>query len=111
MSKVPDTISRPMRYTHVPLEARGAWWRPLIALGGTVAVWVSGGAVIVGVGRVLDGAAYNGRLGPWGFLANNVAVALALPLAVVVHARLFSAQPGSLASVQGCSGGCGSGVA
>jgi membrane protease YdiL (CAAX protease family) len=85
------------------------WWQPLLALGLFVAGW--GAAVLAAaIGAVVYELAIGGatveQLGegaqtPALFLANNVGVAMAIPVAVAVQWIVFRQRPGWLFSVEG----------
>lgn len=83
------------------------WWRPLAAVGAFAVVWLLLSAIFAGIGMVLDGGATSismtgiEKIGPWFFLANNVSLAAAIPIAMGLQWGIFGQKPGWLSSVAG----------
>lgn len=85
------------------------WWRPLLALLGFVLVWVVVATVIVltatGVdlasGQVTPEELLEQRVTPTLFLANNLTLAAAIPLAFLAHWAASGQRPRWLSSIAG----------
>lgn len=83
------------------------WWRPLVAAVVTVVAWVVITAIITVPGLILDGGATvvspgePMRIGPWFFLANNVILALSIPLVMLVQWAVMGQRPGWISSIAG----------
>jgi uncharacterized protein len=114
---VPAPID-PALVTALPVEERAypfflraprwRWWKPLVAA--LVAALAALICMLVPplIGMVLDGTDFvamarsgNLSLGPWGFLGNNVGIALLIPVAVLVQWGFFGQRPRWMSSVQG----------
>lgn len=85
------------------------WWRPLAAVGGFVLVWVilaialvlAATAVDLASGQVTSEELREGRITPTLFLANNLSLAIGIPLAMLAHWAASSQRPRWLSSVAG----------
>lgn len=108
----------PARLTGLPVEPRSfsafyraprwRWWKPPLALLAAGVTWLVLNTIAALVGMIADGtdlvaAARTGtlRLGPWGFLGNNVGVALAIGVAMLTQWLFFGQRPRWLSSVAG----------
>ncbi len=87
---------------------RWRWWKPLVAALVAALAALIFMLVPALIGMVLDGADFAAMarsgdmtLGPWGFLGNNVGIALLIPVAVLVQWAFFGQRPRWLSSVQG----------
>lgn len=105
-------------FTALPVEERSypvflraprwRWWKPLLALIATALLAAIAMTVPALLGMFADGtdimqAAASGQLelGPWGFLGNNVGIALCIPIAMVMQWAFFGQRPRWLSSVEG----------
>lgn len=90
---------------------RFRWWQPLVALAGFALIWF-GLSLVLSLAVVLNDLAtgqasmddlVEGQLTvtPQLFLANNVVLALAIPLAVAAHRLVFGQRTGYLFSIEG----------
>jgi membrane protease YdiL (CAAX protease family) len=113
------TQAPPQRPTELPVTPREyhafyrtprfRWWHSLVALALFAVAW--GAAVLAAttaavlyevlLGRATVEEMAQGLMTPGLFLANNVGVALAIPVAVVTHRVVFGQRAGWLFSVQG----------
>ena len=109
----------PALITGLPVEERSfsgfyraprwRWWKPILAVLLTVVVFVVFSTVLTVVGLVADGVDLMGlaadpdslEIGPGLFLANNVALALSIPTAMLVQWLFTGQRPRWLSSVQG----------
>ena len=99
----------PRSYHEFYRAPRLRWWKPLAALGlfavAVVAVillvTLAAYSAEVIAGRITPAEAMAGRITPVLFLANNVGLAAAIPLAIGAHALVYRQRPGWLASIQG----------
>lgn len=99
----------PRAYHDFYRTPRFRWWHSLVALVAFVLGWGTGvlaATVVAVLYEILVGGATveqmgQGRLTPALFLANNVGIALAIPVAVAVHRFVFGQRPGWLFSIQG----------
>jgi len=108
----------PALVTALPVEERSypfflraprwRWWKPLLAA--LLVTLVAGICMIVPplIGMVADGTDFAEvartqklELGPWGFLGNNVGIALLIPVAMLFQWAFFGQRPKWLSSVQG----------
>ncbi len=87
---------------------RYRWWKGLLAIAGTAAGFLALTTVAGLIGMVADRVDFNAvamgdrsSLGVWFFLANNVGIALCLPLALVVAWACTGQRPRWLSSVAG----------
>ena len=112
----PPIPPRPSALPTVPREyhefyrtPRLRWWRPVLALTMFLAAWL---VVAFGVsavflasdmvtGRLTTEELAEGRVTPNLFLANNLALALAVPLAFLTHWACFGQRPRWLSSITG----------
>ncbi len=98
----------PREYHGFYRTPRFRWWHSVLALGaftlawGIVVVMVTVAAVLyeLATGAALEELS-QGPITPALFLANNVGIALAIPLAVGTHRVIFGQRPGWLFSIQG----------
>lgn len=121
MGWMPQPWSAPARPPVLPVVQREyhefyrapafRWWRPLVAIAMFAASWFVAILVVSFAGLAYDYAqgdldiAALGRgelpITPALFLANNVGLALAIPLAWAAHRAVFGQRIGWLASIQG----------
>ncbi|MGB7964490.1 MAG: CPBP family intramembrane glutamic endopeptidase [Propionicimonas sp.] len=88
---------------------RFRWWKPLAAVGLLIAVMFLLGLAIglvailddVNAGRITLEEALKGAITPGLFLANNIVLASAIPVALGAHWLVFRQRPGWLLSIQG----------
>jgi len=114
----PPVLVDPALVTALPVEERShpfffrtpawRWWKPIVAALVTALIATVLLTVPPLIGMVLDGTDFSeiantGELvlGPWGFLGNNVGLALAIPLAMLMQWAFFGQRPKWLSSVQG----------
>lgn len=102
------TVPRP--YHQFLRAPRHRWWKPIVALVLAGSAWFVGMLVLGPVGFLLDGRAadlQSGnpeqllRLTPWVFLANNVALALGIPIVFLTQWAVWGQRPRWLSSVEG----------
>lgn len=109
----------PRLVTGLPIEERSyssfyraprwRWWKPLLATALTIVAFVVFATVFTVIGLVADGTdiaglapdASNLRVGPGIFLANNIALAMSIPTAMLVQWLFTGQRPRWLSSVQG----------
>ncbi len=109
----------PALITGLPIEERSysgfyraprwRWWKPLLAVPLTIVVFLVFSTVFTLVGLLVDRvdlaslAAEGGKIqvGPGLFLANNVALALSIPTAMLVQWLFWGQRPRWLSSVEG----------
>lgn len=83
------------------------WWRPLVALAITAALWLVLSGLITIPGMILDDGATTispgepMRIGPWFFLANNLSLAASIPLVMLVQWAVMGQRPGWISSIAG----------
>ncbi len=79
------------------------WWRPVVAFLLAAALWLMLLLVLVVPAIMADGVPETGvaGLGPWAFLANNLWLALAVPVAMLTQWAVFGQRPRWLSSVAG----------
>lgn len=114
----PPVTLNPALVTALPIEERTypafyrtprlRWWRPIVAALAVGFVALLAMAIPAVIGMVIDGAdfvqmAQTGTfsLGPWGFLGNNVGLALLIPIAMLGQWLFFGQRPGWMSSVVG----------
>ncbi|MFV0405813.1 MAG: lysostaphin resistance A-like protein [Propioniciclava sp.] len=105
LPKLPIVDTDYVRFFRGP---RFRWWKSLLALVAVGFAWVIVGSVLILVGYALDGidlvqmaVSATISIGPWSFLANNVALALCIPLTWLAAWAILGQRPRWLASVVG----------
>lgn len=101
--------TRPRQYHEFYRAPRMRWWRPLAALAMFLASWLVVGLLVVAIllsgdlvtGRLTLEELAEGRVTPNLFLANNLALALAVPLAYLAHWAASGQRPRWLSSIAG----------
>ena len=105
----------PREYHGFYRTPRFRWWHSAVALGAFIIVWgaaVLATTIAVVLYEMLAGGATpeemaQGLLTPGLFLANNLGIALAIPVALAVHRLVFGQRAGWLCSIRdGSAGGC-----
>lgn len=99
----------PREYHSFYRTPRFRWWHSAVALGAFIIVWgaaVLATTIAVVLYEMLAGGATleemaQGLLTPGLFLANNLGIALAIPVALAVHRAVFGQRAGWLCSIQG----------
>lgn len=93
----------PTAYHQFFRTPRSRWWRPVLGLVLATSVWLMLSLVITVPALIADGtvAGPEARIGPWGFLANNVWLGLAIPVAMLTQWAVFGQRPRWLSSVAG----------
>ena len=101
----------------LPVEERGyvafyrtlrwRWWKPIAALAMAGVIWfviqvvISVPALLIESDGVLPTDPGQFKIGPITFLANNIAIALAIPVAMLTQWAVFGQRPRWLSSVTG----------
>lgn len=106
---VPELPVVPREYHSFYRTPRFRWWHSVLALGvfaitwGMVVLLVTAVAVLfeVASGQATIDELSQGLITPALFLANNVGIALAIPLAIGTHRIIFGQRAGWLFSIQG----------
>lgn len=109
----------PALITGLPVEERSysgfyraprwRWWKPILAVLLTVVLFLVFSLVFTVAGLIADGVDLAGlaadpdnlEIGPGLFLANNLALAMSIPTAMLVQWLFTGQRPGWLSSVQG----------
>lgn len=102
---------QPRAFHHFYRTPRQSWWRPLVALLAVLVGFVLIAALAGGVALFID--ARTGRQGledinavgvkvtPAFFIANNISLALLIPLSMLIQWAVFRQRPGWLSSLAG----------
>lgn len=84
------------------------WWKPLVAILTATAAWFLATIVVMLIAWLLDPSIVGGtpskpdlKITPIAFLANNVAIALAVPISYLTQWLVFGQRPKWLSSVVG----------
>lgn len=88
---------------------RFRWWKPLAAIGLLAVVWFVVSLILVGgamaydvsTGRLSSVFEAQTKLTPWVFTANNVSLALFIPMAVLTSWLVYGQRPRWLSSITG----------
>lgn len=87
---------------------RWRWWRPLVCLLATAFLSLLAMSIPGLIGMLADGADFGAmartgefKIGPWGFVGNNVGLALCIPIALLMQWAFFGQRPKWLSSVVG----------
>lgn len=98
---------QPRAYHAFLRSATFRWWKPLVAVLAVGLLWIVLQTILTVPAIFADGgfeAVYRDgqlRLGPWVFLANNVGIATAIPLVLLLSWAFFGQRPRWASSIQG----------
>lgn len=115
-AKPPALPTTPREYHEFFRTPRYRWWKPLLALGMFVSIWLIGNLVLTGTALAFDIATgrvklsslepgtssqqiMNDIMTPLMFTANNLSLALAIPLAGLTAWAVFGQRPRWMSSI------------
>lgn len=106
--KPPQLPVQPREYHEFYRAPANRWWKPLVAILTAAAAWFLGTIVVMLIAWLLDPSIVGGtpskpdlKITPIAFLANNVAIALAVPISYLTQWLVFGQRPKWLSSVVG----------